>query len=388
MSTADFYLSLKRFKEFERLSEISNFTEVPADWYVVLTDVAGSTKAIENGRYQDVNMLGASCIAAVEEVFGGLEFPFVFGGDGATFLVPMHKLDEVTIGLSRLKSFATTQYQLELRVGVISVQEIKRAGQSLEIAKYELCGARSIAMFRGGGLSYAESQIKSFPDRYCLTSDVTEKVDGFKGLSCRWQPIPSKQGKVLSILVQPQRMDSLETLGEIVQELAKIFGGSIEKANPVQQRSMRYKGFIGTAIEEFRLHEKRMTRKYLSRLFGLAVSVWVLKLKLPSRLLPSDYTGQISSHSDFRKFDDTLRLIVDASQAQHDEIRECLMKHYAKSEIFFGIHESTHALMTCLVGKPTVGGHIHFIDGSDGGYALAAKSMKSQIADKKNLSAS
>jgi hypothetical protein len=45
------------------------------------------TKAIAEGRYKAVNMAGAAVIAAVTNALEGREFPFVFGGDGASFAV-------------------------------------------------------------------------------------------------------------------------------------------------------------------------------------------------------------------------------------------------------------------------------------------------------------
>jgi hypothetical protein len=32
---------------------------VASDWYVVITDIVGSTKAIELGKYKAVNIIGA-----------------------------------------------------------------------------------------------------------------------------------------------------------------------------------------------------------------------------------------------------------------------------------------------------------------------------------------
>jgi hypothetical protein len=36
--------------------------------------------------------------------------------------------------------------------------------------------------------------------------------------------------------------------------------------------------------------------------------------------------------------------------------------------------------MTCYVNDLNPGNHIHFIDGGDGGYAMAAKKLKAQQA--------
>ena len=40
---------------------------------------------------------------------------------------------------------------------------------------------------------------------------------------------------------------------------------------------------------------------------------------------------------------------------------------------------SREALITCLV-ESHAGRHLHFVDGSEGGYALAARQLKAQLA--------
>ncbi|MEO1143394.1 MAG: DUF3095 family protein [Pseudomonadota bacterium] len=45
-------------------------------------------------------------------------------------------------------------------------------------------------------------------------------------------------------------------------------------------------------------------------------------------------------------------------------------------KIIYGIHLQDEALITCVVPSIHQGDHVHFIDGSDGGYAQAAKKMK------------
>jgi hypothetical protein len=50
--------------------------------------------------------------------------------------------------------------------------------------------------------------------------------------------------------------------------------------------------------------------------------------------------------------------------------------------LFYGIQISDSALMTCMVFDRK-DRHLHFVDGASGGYALAAKQMKSQLAENK-----
>ena len=83
-----FYAALPDFADFAEFTDPAHYRPAPADWLVVVTDIEGSTRAIAEGRYKDVNMLAAAGIVAVLNVVGGTEIPFVFGGDGATLLVP------------------------------------------------------------------------------------------------------------------------------------------------------------------------------------------------------------------------------------------------------------------------------------------------------------
>ncbi len=46
-----------------------------------------------------------------------------------------------------------------------------------------------------------------------------------------------------------------------------------------------------------------------------------------------------------------------------------------KGLIRFGVHMQDQAMMTCLVPAPTEAGHMHFVDGASGGYALAASRL-------------
>ena len=87
MNDADFYASLPAFDAFAAVVDPSRYRPLPPSWWVGMTDVVGSTRAIEEGRYKEVNTAGASAISAVANALGHRRFPFVFGGDGASFAV-------------------------------------------------------------------------------------------------------------------------------------------------------------------------------------------------------------------------------------------------------------------------------------------------------------
>ena len=75
-----FYRDLNTFSDARGVSELSNYIDVPETWHVVLADVKGSTRAIQEGRYKDVNMVGAAAIAAVCNAWDRRYLPYVFGG--------------------------------------------------------------------------------------------------------------------------------------------------------------------------------------------------------------------------------------------------------------------------------------------------------------------
>ena len=79
-----FYGRIPVFRGFSRLMDPKLYVPLPDDWTIGVADIVESTKAIAAQRYKAVNMAGAAVIAAVTNALEGREFPFVFGGDGAS----------------------------------------------------------------------------------------------------------------------------------------------------------------------------------------------------------------------------------------------------------------------------------------------------------------
>lgn len=380
-NTEKFYSEIRGFSKFEALSEDHLYHAVPSDWYVVITDIEGSTKAIQAGRYRDVNMLGAASVAVIQKHFGADPFPFIFGGDGATFLIPPTKIEAVRHSLSILKAYSVSQFDLGLRVGIMKVAQIYKAEHKLEVAKFEIAHGKCTAFIRGGGITWAESQIKKDKLNLCIEANKDGDLGDLSGLSCRWQPLQSRHGKILSILIQPRVSDTNlnSLLDRILKKFVGILGGATDLASPISQSNMKYKGFWACLKAEWKVNPNKFSIEFIQRFLEIALCIWTFRWGFKEFFPASKYQSEIPNHSDYRKFDDTLRFVLDCTQEQAVEIRDYLDEVYHTGEIFYGIHESSHALMTCFVENIKPGGHIHFIDGFDGGYALAAKQMKSQI---------
>src|ERR1700756_5542300 len=83
-----FYQALAPFDSFEDVVQRDRYRPLPGDWIIAVTDVSHSTEAIEQGRYREVNAVGAAVLAAVSNALPDLQFPYTFGGDGASFAAP------------------------------------------------------------------------------------------------------------------------------------------------------------------------------------------------------------------------------------------------------------------------------------------------------------
>lgn len=378
MASRDFYRELARFPDFNELTDDRNFRPLPADWTLVVADIENSTGFVEEGRYRDVNTVGAAAIVAAQNAMGGEEFPYVFGGDGATLAVPPGCVDKVGDALDGVRSLALRNYGMTLRVGVIPASELYAMGQRIELAKFELIAGKSIAIFRGGGLTKADELIKTDLARYAL-KERPEHASDLSGLSCRWKAIPSVKGKMLTLLVKASSAEDKTAYETVLRGLDGILDGSCRNANPVRLPPLTYRAALEIVRAERKLHASPFALAFLLRTAEILAAVLIFKWRIPQPAFDADrYARSMRDHSDFRKFDDVLRMVVDCTAPQAEKIRALFETLRGAGRITYGLHESDQALMTCFVQGLDDGEHIHFVDGGGGGYAMAAKALKAQ----------
>lgn len=379
----NFYLDLPPFTQFMDFTRAELYRPAPADWLVAITDVRGSTEAIRAGQYKWVNMAGATTIAALANVLGSCEFPFVFGGDGAAALLPGEKRAEIERALDAARAHAAEAFGLKLASGLIAHSELLAAGASISVARLRLPGGPSIAFFNGEGLALAEQWVKSGRG---VVAEQTQQDDGavLQGLSCRWAPLLSSRGTMLSLLVRPrgQGEQALLTLRRLLAEIAQQVGLETADAHPIKPLRLRAEHIWRTARTEARLLGQRPYWPAVGKIAAEMLLVRVLR-RLKRKWLGLDIPGYIDSlpaHSDFRKFDGTLRMVIDCTPTMQQTVRALLERERAAGNLYFGMHASPSALMTCFLQRLEHGGHIHFVDGNDGGYAMAAIELKAQMA--------
>src|SRR5215470_2038941 len=156
-STRDFYARLPVFRDFAQVADETCFRPLPGDWIVGVADVEQSTKAIRENRYKAVNMAGAAVIASIANALRGRDFPFVFGGDGASFAVPPEDAVLARRALAETATWVSEDLALGLRIGMVSVADIRAQGADVRVARYMPSANVSIAMFSGGGVAWADA---------------------------------------------------------------------------------------------------------------------------------------------------------------------------------------------------------------------------------------
>jgi hypothetical protein len=392
MDTESFYADLPILNHLLELTNSKNFKSLPSDWYLIITDIVGSTQAIESGYYKDVNFIGASSIIAVLNIAGQIEIPFGFGGDGAAILIPPSLYSKATQVLLATRQRAKTEFGLDLRLGVVPVSDVTRANYGVKVAKLRVSENYYQASFTGGGLSYATQLIKNpaTAKLYNLYNHESigyaAKVD-FSGLECRWQDIPSKHGETVSLIVKAMSVNQENNSNiyqEVIEKILAIYGTE-EDWHPVAKEHLKlafsYKYLRAEtglrAISGKFLHKMLYFCKILiENLLGWFLMTFKIQL---AEVDWGAYKENAIAATDYKKFDDMLQMVIDGNRAQRKKLTRCLEKNYRQGKLVYGLHVSDRALMTCLVFERN-GQQVHFVDGADGGYAAAAKAMKRRTA--------
>ena len=86
-------------------------------------------------------------------------------------------------------------------------------------------------MFSGGGASYAEAELKA--GRIAIAASPAGARPDLTGLSCRWSPIASRLGVILSLLVAPAAEASEGSFRNVASEVIRITEAEARGGHPV-----------------------------------------------------------------------------------------------------------------------------------------------------------
>src|SRR5437868_7615099 len=235
MTTANssdrFYGSIPVFRGCTKLMDPALYSPVPADWSIGVADIVESTKAIAEARYKTVNMAGAAVIAAVTNALDGHEFPFVFGGDGASFAVSPDDLERARDALAATAIWVKDDLNLVMRVALVPVASIRAQGLDVRVARFAPSPNLSYAMFSGGGLGWAEAAMKR--GEFAVPAAPPGTQPDLDGLSCRFEEIPAVRGLILSVLVVPANGADPAGFRKLIEDIIALIERSPDAGRPV-----------------------------------------------------------------------------------------------------------------------------------------------------------
>lgn len=366
------------------LRDGSAFAEVPDDWAVVMLDVAGSTHAVAAGLHQEVNLAATGGIAAVlnalRRAHPGLKVPYFFGGDGATFLAPEHTLDLLLDTLDDYRLHVKRGIELTLKTGAHSVGGLRAAGHTLRLARWRVNAVLTLPVILGSGLKAGERAIKAALDPHDdqrAAEAIAEALD-LTGVECRWDEIapPARRERVVCLVVTcADEARQAGVYGELADALDAALGPHAER-QPVSRSMLKLDLAVAKIRAEMRARLGRYDPVYLAR-------EWFLTLCGPLwfRYTASGraYLEQVAALSHTLMLDGTFNCVLAGSAGQVARLRAHLDAAEARGDLRYGLHETRAAVMSCYVVDRDRD-HAHFVDGTEGGYTLAATALKRKLA--------
>jgi hypothetical protein len=376
---ARFYDRLVPMRSAAIVFDERDYAAAPGEWWLALSDIRGSTEAVEAGRHADVNFAAAAMIAALVNLCGSI--PYQFGGDGAVALVPPEHEAAARRALARTRGFAMREFGLDLRVGLIQVATLAQRGGAVLVGRYEPSPGSAYAVFRGGGIALFERAVKGAGDpglaREAMISDGEDDGEppDLAGLSCRWTPVKAARGRMVSLVLRGAGH------AQLYAEIARVAG--VASLAAVTQRGLQARWPPHGLMREARARRGRWPLALMVPLVALETLLAYVVIRFRLKVGQFDaarYIGEVAAGAvDFARSDESLCLVFDCPADRIDAVRAYLDARRGGG-LRYGMQVSDHAVMTCLVVSPVAGQHVHFVDGGDGGYTSAASRLKAQGA--------
>ncbi|WP_131195175.1 DUF3095 domain-containing protein [Lichenihabitans psoromatis] len=380
LGTAAFYRSLVPLSGFHGIADSASFAPLPDDWVVGIADVVSSSQAIAEGRYKTVNTAGAAVISAVSNALGTLEFPFIFGGDGASFAVGPEDAEQASAALAATVAWVGRELNLVLRGGIVSVSDIRAQSLDVRVARFAVSNNVTYAMFAGGGLAWAERRLKA--GDVAVAPAPKDAHPDLTGLTCRFHDLVAKHGVILSVLVRPTSGPDDPRFQALVREVLHIAEQGPDEARPmpVFRPGLRQQlAAIGIDARMQPASSSMLHRWLAEAAYSVLATVLLTTGWSVGGFSPKRYLREVVENSDFRKYDDGLMMTLDCTPAHADRIETRLQDAARDAIAVYGLHRQDAATITCVIPSVVQSNHVHFIDGASGGYAEAARDLKSRL---------
>ena len=377
MSQPQFYLKLPvhQIPLSHLLEQASYFEGVPSDWHVIVTDIKNSTRAIGDGMHETVNLVATGSIIATLNIAyqAQIGVPFFFGGDGATMLVPQELLQQVLQALQVHRANTIDTFGLDLRVGAVGMDALLDNNHEVFISRLQISDALSIPVVLGTGLAEAERRIKGLDDDTNPDKPPRDALN-LDGMECRWDKIKpgGSAEEVVSLIVSANDGKHPAPAFKRVVDCIDAIYGPYASRNPVSSSQLHLDWSLQKVSLETRTRFGRMDWLYLIRNWFMTQISRFLFLSQGSG---QHYLESIVALTDTLVIDGRISTVIAGTPQQRIQLEKALDTIEMEGAITYGLHVSGESVMSCYV-RDRQDQHIHFVDGSEGGYTRAASIWK------------
>ncbi len=381
-----FYTDLQRHESSlrELLNNDNLFTPVPSDWHVILVEVSEQSKETHNEFYNDLNLATTGSIISVlntiKAIDNTIKVPYFFRGNGAAFLIPEMALQQVNEALQNYALHVFKVFKFVLKIGDVKMEEVYKLGATFRVSKLKLNKYLTTPVVLGNGIIAAKKLSRAKTQNESHINEQKPFVN-LNGMECRWKEVfPNEhEKKVLCLLVVCEDESlQVEVFTKIMDEIDYIFG-NLKERSPISTIKLKLDNSFIKMRKEMYARLGKFDRGYL-------VQNWLItyfgKFYFKYFVGGKNYLNRVSQLSDTIILDGTINTVFSGTDKQVKNLKLLLDTMESDRKITYGIHETYASIMSCYI-EDRDENHIHFVDGTEGGYMSAALHIKSK-RDKSN----
>jgi hypothetical protein len=167
---------------------------------------------------------------------------------------------------------------------------------------------------------------------------------------------------------------------EAFERISSVLG-ELSGHAPARDETLRFAWPPKGTLLEARMQDGKSHPKTIFRILFESALQWAAHR---FGLTFGDYNGPayqsgLKQSTDYQRFDDMIRLVLDCTPAEVDQLVAVLDELEGQGRIYYGLHAAPQALMTCLLFDLPTSKRIHFLDADEGGFTLAARQLKAKM---------
>jgi hypothetical protein len=192
-------------------------------------------------------------------------------------------------------------------------------------------------------------------------------------MQCRWDRImpPENFFEVISLLVIARESIKQSMAFKKVMDSVEAIYGAPQTRRPISVGKLKLKATLAKLGLEMRVRMGGFRLFYLlTNWIKLLFGYFYFKTKKGRA-----YLHNLVDMSDTLVIDGRINTVICGTTHQRELLETALSKMEGEGEILYGIYVSKESVMSCYV-RDLKDGHIHFVDGAEGGYTNASVIIK------------